>query len=86
MRKITLHEGITFISPRVFEECFLLKDIAVPLSVTNIVGGAFDSCPNLAALRYAGTMAEWEEVEKPDRWPATLLYIYCSDGEIRLSQ
>ena len=86
VRKITLHEGITFISPRVFEECFLLKDIAVPLSVTDIVGGAFDSCPNLAALRYAGTMAEWEEVKKPDRWPATLLYIYCSDGKIRLSQ
>lgn len=58
---------------------YILYDTTLPRSLTYLgyhaIGGGMD-------LRYAGTMAEWEAIEKHAEWFVSPLTVSCTDGDV----
>ena len=52
-----------FIGQDAFSGCSALEYVTIPVSVTLIDVGAFNACKNLKDVYYAGTTAEWNEIE-----------------------
>ena len=61
---ITIPEGIKRINEYTFFACRKLKRITIPSSVTSIDINAFYNCPESMCIRFNGTRAEWNAVEK----------------------
>ena len=61
-----------------------VKAISIPSSMEKIDDYAFDGCCNLKSIRFQGTKAEWEAIEKESYWDyGTDTYVvYCTDGNI----
>ena len=66
--------------------CPSLKSILLPASVTKIGKRAFEECESLKEFVFAGTMQQWEAVEKGKDWDygAGFDSVVCSDGKISL--
>ena len=73
--------GTTFIAGSAFNSCDSLASVSIPASVTHIGVGAFFSCTSLTEIRYAGTSAAWENVNKEMYWDmeAGDYTVICSD-------
>lgn len=58
---------------------YILYDTTLPRSLTYLgyhaIGGGMD-------LRYAGTVAEWEAIEKHAEWFTAPLTVSCTDGDV----
>ncbi len=67
----------------VFENCFNLKSVKLPQSLTEIDDRTFFGCHNLSNLAFAGTIAEWHRIEKGEDWHkwCNLAVVHCSDGD-----
>lgn len=74
------------ISPRAFYNCVSLTSMEICTSVTNIGNDAFNGCTSLEILNYAGTIAEWNEIEKGANWnkKVTASFVQCADGKVEL--
>lgn len=81
---ITLPEGLTCINGNVFAECNQLESVSIPSTVTKIISRAFWRCESLVRLEFAGTMEQWNAINKDYSWNEnTGVYIvYCTDGEL----
>lgn len=62
LKKLVIEEGITAIGTYAFSNCANLTEVSLPLSLTQIDGGAFSDCTALKTVRYAGTQAQREEL------------------------
>ena len=70
----------------VFSDCASLKEVVLQSVNTSLSYNAFINCPVLESIRFSGTIAQWNAVEKHDSWcnnvPAT--YVQCSDGQVAI--
>ena len=71
----------------VFENCFNLKSVKLPQSLTEIDDRTFFGCHNLSNLAFAGTVAQWRAVEKGEDWHkwCNIAVVHCSDGDAELA-
>ena len=64
-----------------------ITSITIPNSVIYIGESAFHGCSSLSSVRFEGTKAQWNAIEKGQRWnynvPAT--EVICSDGTVPLN-
>ena len=82
---ITLPDGFKKIVEG-FDNCFYLKKIYLPKSIESIADDTIVSCLALEKIDFKGTKAEWNTINKGDRWnyQAPALIISCSDGMIEM--
>lgn len=82
---ITLPDGFKKIVEG-FDNCMYLKKIYLPSSITKIESEIIVSCISLEKIDYKGTKAEWNAIEKDERWnyQAKAFVISCSDGTIEM--
>lgn len=82
LEEVVLQEGVTIFSFYSFAGCAKLRSIEIPLSVTTISGGSLLNFDSLTELRYAGTVAQWEAIEKRGVEGNLLnCKVICTDGE-----
>ena len=86
LTSITIPDGVTSIGDYAFNHCTSLTSITLGNSVTSIGGLAFAGCYGLTSITFEGTIAQWNAIEKGERWnggvPAT--QVVCSDGTVAL--
>lgn len=61
-------EGVTEIGWNAFRLCTALKSVSIPKSMEIIGWNAFEGCTALTEIHYAGTSAQWNDIEKDDDW------------------
>lgn len=82
----TVPDGVTEIGMYAFCYCLFLESLVIPESVKKIGSSAFSLCRNLSSVKYTGTKAQWEGIEK-----GSLCFddvqadtVECSDGVVGL--
>jgi len=60
---VILPDGLETIGDGAFMSCGYLVQLAIPASVKTIGMDAFTGCRNMKDLYYAGTQAQWEQIE-----------------------
>lgn len=80
--------SVTIIGDSAFAECSELCNIAIPDCITSIEYNAFSRCRRLTDITYAGTMEQWEKIEKKSDWKikSNIAVIHCSDGDIEIKK
>ncbi len=84
LTSVVIPDSVTSIGEHAFSQCASLTSIVIPDSVTSIGEYAFWYCDGLTSITYAGTIAQWDSIEKGDGWSlgAGDYTIYCTDGTI----
>ncbi len=84
LESITIPDGVSSISDLAFVDCKSLTSITIPQSVTHIGDFAFSGCQRLTSILYGGTMAEWQAIEKENKWNQYMpkYTVICTDGEL----
>ena len=82
---VTVPEGITTINQYAFEDCSNLTTVDLPVSLRYIGDEAFATGSELT-IRYSGTVAQWEAIEKHEHWrgdsSVTQIRVECTDWTI----
>ena len=60
---VALPKYLPSINIYIFGECSKLKAVTIPETICAISSSAFSGCPALQAVYYAGTEAQWKEIE-----------------------
>ena len=85
LTSITIGNGVESIGDSVFGYCEGLTSIDIPNSVTSIGSYAFRNCTGFASIKFRGTEAEWNAIEKGADWnyrvPASCQIIFNYTGE-----
>ena len=68
--------GLTSLSEHAFDTT--LRDTVLPLCMTRIDRCAFYG----GEIGYAGTMAQWEAIEKDENWSYEAITVHCTDGDV----
>ena len=65
-----------------FSSC-KINSISIPKSLKRIGAEAFAGS-NLKVITYAGTIAEWEQIEKEEKWASdtSATVVHCTDGDV----
>lgn len=80
---VVIPDGVTTIQGNPFLRCVNLATVVMPKSVVRFEGQVFTV--GVECIEYAGTMAEWEAIEKDKGWRGSHCYlklVICSDGKI----
>ena len=87
LTSITIPDTVVSIGESAFSFCTELTSITLPESLVSIGDTALYACESLTSITFNGTKAEWEAVEKGDRWNAAVAAteVTCSDGAVPLS-
>ena len=82
LTSVTIGDGVTSIEDYAFNDCDSLTSVIIPDGVTSIKGYAFDGCTSLEAVRFEGTVEQWNEVVKGNSWnyDCPFTEVVCSDG------
>ncbi|MBQ8291548.1 MAG: leucine-rich repeat protein [Clostridia bacterium] len=59
---VTLGDNVQSIGYYAFKDCAITGDLNLPASLTKIGSDAFYGCTGITAVKYAGTLAQWEAV------------------------
>ena len=86
LTKVVVPDHITYIGGSTFRDCLNLMEFIIPTSVTRLGDYIFDGSYALDELTYLGTRAEWDRIEKSERWNSSraIRTVSCSDGKIYL--
>ena len=84
-QKITLPDGFKEIHEG-FDMCMYVKRIYLPKTITKLYSEILTSCVSLQTIYFAGTKAQWNAIDKDERWnfQAPAFVISCSDGMIEM--
>ena len=64
--------GLLSIGEAAFCYCTALTDMTIPSAVTRVEYGILYGCESLMTIRYLGTKAAWDAVEKSEQWNAEI--------------
>lgn len=89
---VTFSEGFKKMNASTFYGCAQLASVHLPTSLTSIDVSEFGQCVSLTRLQYAGTMTQWNNIQKIQidglelAWnsESSIKEIVCSDGIISL--
>ena len=81
LKSIELSSKMEKIGQSAFYGCSELTSITIPAGVKQIDICAFYNCTNLKTIHFAGTVAEWNQIEKTNAWNAECT-VQCSDGTV----
>lgn len=86
-QKITLPDGFKEIHEG-FDMCMYVKRIYLPKTITKLYNEILTSCVSLNTIDFAGTKAEWNAIEKEERWNfnAPAFDVSCNDGIINIEK
>ena len=86
-QKITLPDGFKEIHEG-FDMCMYVKRIYLPKTITKLYGEVLTSCVSLQTIYFAGTKAQWNAIDKDERWNfnAPAFDVSCSDGIINIEK
>ena len=81
---VIIPNSVTSIGISAFSGCSSLTSVTIPDSVTSIGFGAFSDCSGLKYVKFEGTVAEWNVIEKGFSWSLScpFTYVECSDGDV----
>jgi len=86
VRRVIIHNGVTFMDPLVFGSCSNLTSVTIPNSITSIDFGVFVGCNKLTDVYYSGTKAQWEQIDidtvLDQNAPLLNATTHCDDGDI----
>lgn len=84
MKSINLPPKLDFIGECAFSNCTSLAAVTLPATLPFLNELIFAGCSSLKSIRYAGTVEEWNSLEKPEGWnEGTGAYaVYCTDGTV----
>ena len=84
LKKLKLGSGITVIEKYDLSSCYA-SEIILSKSIKKIEASAMTYNDNITAIRYEGTIAEWNAIEKEEGWDtgSDNYTVYCTDGEIK---
>ena len=60
---VTIPEGVEVLGYGAFHSCVALKEISIPLSVTEISSHAFFGCKSIEKVNYSGTASQWAAIK-----------------------
>lgn len=84
VKDIDLPASVTEIPDGLFRYFETMKTLSIPLGVTAIGRQAFDGCLSLEKISFAGTLDEWYDIHKGEKWMGETPLVHCTDGEIEL--
>lgn len=81
---VSLPETVAQIDRYAFIMCKELRTVTMYPSVETIGKRAFDGCPKIEKIIFKGTKAQWNAIEKGDRWidKNANYVVQCTDGTI----
>lgn len=86
LTEIRVPEGVKSIYTLAFARCKNLLFVTMPHSVEFIDRIVFSGCKSLAEIRYNGTLSEWNNIDKHDKWLSVggilTAKLICKDGEL----
>ena len=83
LTEVSLPSKLTSIGSAAFSRCFNLSSIILPESLIEIKDQAFYNCRHLKTIKYLGTIAQWELIQKEGVAIFThTRTIQCKDGNI----
>ena len=84
LTSVTIGDGVTSIEDHAFNDCDSLTSVIIPDSVTSIGSYAFRDCYSLEAVRFEGTVEQWDAVVKGNSWnyECPFTEVKCSDGVV----
>lgn len=78
---LQIPEGVIHIGDRAFFHCESLKEIVLPSTLSVLDGSPFLFCNSLNHIVFNGTVAQWDMIQKNDRWISAEVLVTCIDGE-----
>jgi hypothetical protein len=81
---IVIPEKVTRIEIATFHSCMNLVTVNLPAGITYIGRDAFMLCSSLRTINFAGTMAQWNAMERDENWKdyVSNFDVVCIDGVI----
>ena len=68
LTSVTVPEGVTAIGASTFAHCSRLQTLSLPSTITTIGADALLNCSTMTALRFGGSAAMWNSIEKAAGW------------------
>ena len=84
LEKVTIPNGVKFISVSCFNGCTALRSITIPSTVSEFHENAFSKCSSLTDIYFNGTKVQFNNITKASTWIADtpLQTVHCSDGDL----
>jgi hypothetical protein len=85
--EVVMQKGIWVIGRSAFYNCWRMKKVTIPDSVTQIDGHAFALCYHLTTIIYKGTVEQWEQMQRESTWlygTENVKKIVCKNGTVTL--
>lgn len=86
LTSVIIPDSVVSIDKRAFRSCTSMTNIFIGNGVTSIGEFAFAGCSKLTNIIYAGTISQWNAVNKGADWnshtPAT--HVHCVDGDVEI--
>lgn len=84
LTSIILPDGITFIGDTMFSYCNSLTTVTIPDSVTYIGDSVFGYCKILTSIKFNGTTAQWNAIDKDRDWDdySSNFTVQCTNGKL----
>ncbi|MDE6504661.1 MAG: leucine-rich repeat domain-containing protein [Clostridia bacterium] len=84
LTQIDIPSNITTIKSYGFLYCRDLTEVTLHVGITALQSGAFTGCPSLKDIRFDGTKAQWNAIQKPSNWIKDCggFTVYCTDGTL----
>lgn len=87
LEEIIIPEAVTEISTGAFLGCDVLQSFRMHANVKKIGTIVFNDCPKLTSLDFAGTVEQWNSVEKEQGWnyDNVITTVHCTDGDVEIT-